>query len=82
MIVTVKAILTDYPDIPEAVQSFNINIFYDCHNTSQVNILQPESPLPLQTYIIGSEMIMYDIQADPTTSFSMDISCGDIIFDA
>ena len=27
-------------------------------------------------------MIMYDIQADPTTSFSMDISCGDIIFDA
>ena len=81
MTVTVKAKLTDYPDI-EAVQYFNINIFSDCQNTPQVNILQPESPLPLIKYVIGSEMTVYNLQADPTTSFSMESKCGQIVFNA
>ena len=82
VIVTVKAKLIDYPDIPEEIQSFNINIFSDCQNASQVNILQPQSPLPLVQYVIGSEMTVYDLQTDPKTSFSVDSECGEIIFDA
>ena len=47
------------------------------------DIIRPESPLPLQTYYIGSKVTRYDVQAisEPQFNSSTEL-CGDVGFTA
>ena len=48
VVVTVEAKLKEYPKIPAVTQSFNIQIFADCQNVSQMAIIAFQNPLPLR----------------------------------